>query len=222
MVVSRVCAIGLLAACSDEPRDARPSIVLVAVDTLRADAVSAYGAVERTTPAFDQLAADGLLYTRAFAPSPWTLPSHASLLTGLGVERHAVGIAGRMGLGEQLTTLAERLGQAGYQTAGFSENPLVSNLFGFAQGFERFSATTIDDVIHEEAHPDDPRFDVVREVAAGRSSCSSTCSIRIRRIGTASPTASSIRVSRSPICGPLRRCRPRRAGSATGFPQRLR
>jgi len=165
MVVSRVCAIGLLAACSDEPRDLRPSIVLVAVDTLRADAVSAYGAVERTTPAFDQLAADGLVYTRAFAPSPWTLPSHASLLTGLGVERHGVGISGRMGLGEQLTTLAERLGQAGYQTAGFSENPLVSDLFGFAQGFERFSATTIDDVIYEEAHPDDPRFDVVREVA---------------------------------------------------------
>jgi len=164
-VIVAMCASALLTGCSDEPRDARPSIVLVAIDTLRADAVSAYGAVAGTTPAFDRLAAEGLLYTHAFAPSPWTLPSHASLLTGLGVDRHGVGIAGRMGLAAELKTLAERLGEAGYQTVGFSENPLVSDLFGFAQGFERFSATTIDDVVHEQEHPDIPRFDVVREVA---------------------------------------------------------
>jgi len=166
MAIAQGCVIGLLAGCSEASRDPRPSIVLVAVDTLRADAVSAYGAVEGTTPAFDELAAQGLLYTHAFAPSPWTLPSHASLLTGLGVDRHGVGIAGRMGLRADLTTLAERLSQVGYQTVGFSENPLVSGLFGFDQGFDRFAATTIEDVIFEEEHPDHPRFDVVREVAA--------------------------------------------------------
>ena len=112
------------------------------IDTLRADAVSAYGAVEGTTPSFDALASRGLLYERAYAPSPWTLPSHASLLTGFEVDRHGVGVAGRMGLRAEFTTLAERLSEAGYQTVGFSENPLVSDLFGFDQGFERFSALT--------------------------------------------------------------------------------
>jgi len=169
--IERVCAVALASAialaagCAREPGDPRPSIVLVVVDTLRADAVSAYGAVEGTTPAFDALASEGLLYSRAYAPSPWTLPSHASLLTGLAVDRHGVGVAGRMGLRAEFTTLAERLRAAGYQTAGFSENPLVSDLFGFEQGFERFDAITVDDVINEDEHPGSLEFDVVEAVA---------------------------------------------------------
>jgi arylsulfatase A-like enzyme len=136
------------------------------IDTLRADAVSAYGAVEGTTPSFDALASRGLLYERAYAPSPWTLPSHASLLTGFELDRHGVGIAGRMGLRAEFTTLAERLSEAGYQTAGFSENPLVSDLFGFAQGFERFSALTVEDAFKEDKNPGSLQFDIVHEVAA--------------------------------------------------------
>jgi arylsulfatase A-like enzyme len=135
------------------------------IDTLRADAVSAYGAVEGTTPSFDALASRGLLYERAYAPSPWTLPSHASLLTGVGADRHGVGIAGRMGLREEFTTLAERLSDAGYQTVGFSANVLVSGLFGFDQGFERFSAVTVEDAINEDQNPGSLQFDIVHEVA---------------------------------------------------------
>ncbi len=159
-------AMGLAGGCSPEPGDLRPSILLVVIDTLRADAVSAYGVVEDTTPVFDALAAQGLLYGRAYAPSPWTLPSHASLLTGLGVDRHGVGVAGRMGLRAEFTTLAERLSDAGYQTAGFSENPLVSGLFGFEQGFERFSAITVEEAINEDQNPGSLQFDIVHEVAA--------------------------------------------------------
>ncbi|MBW2493914.1 MAG: sulfatase [Deltaproteobacteria bacterium] len=158
--------IGLAGGCAPEPGDSRPSILLVVIDTLRADAVSAYGAVEGTTPAFDALASEGLLYGRAFAPSPWTLPSHASLMTGLEVDRHGVGVGGQMGLRAEFATLAERLLAAGYQTAGFSENPLVSDLFGFAQGFERFAAVTVDDVIEEDERPGSLQFDIVEEVAA--------------------------------------------------------
>ena len=62
-VVSLACA----------PVDERPSILLLVVDTLRADAVSAYGASEGTTPTIDSLAAQGLLYSRAYAPAPWTM-----------------------------------------------------------------------------------------------------------------------------------------------------
>lgn len=162
-------ALAVMGGCTPErvePVDPRPSILLVVVDTLRADAVSAYGAIEGTTPAFDALASGGLLYGRAYAPSPWTLPSHASLLTGFGPDRHGVGIAGRMGLRAELATLAERLADAGYQTAGFSENPLVSDLFGFEQGFERFAARTVEEAMNEENNPGSSQFDIVDEVTA--------------------------------------------------------
>ncbi len=159
-------AIWLALGCSSAPDNARPSIVLVVIDTLRADAVSAYGVVDDTTPAFDALAAQGLLYERAYAPSPWTLPSHASLLTGLGVEQHGVGVAGRMGLRAEFTTLAERLRDAGYQTVGFSENPLVSSLFGFEQGFEQFFAITVEGAIKDALDPGSHSFDILHEVAA--------------------------------------------------------
>jgi arylsulfatase A-like enzyme len=110
------------------------------IDTLRADAVSAYGQVEGTTPILDRLAAEGAVYTQAFAPSSWTLPSHATLLTGLGVEHHGVGAQGRTKLSEAVVTLAERFAAAGYSTGGISENLLVSPPFGLAQGFRFYQA----------------------------------------------------------------------------------
>ena len=84
-------------ACSDETANDPPSILLVVIDTLRADAASAYGSAEGTTPAFDALAATGQLYTRAYAPSPWTVPSHASLFTGSSIDAHGVGLHGPTG-----------------------------------------------------------------------------------------------------------------------------
>jgi len=114
----------------------RPSIALILVDTLRADAVSAYGEVEGTTPVMDRLARGGLRYERAYAPAPWTLPSHATLLSGLGVERHRVSMPGRALLPEDVLTLAERLRDAGYETAAFSENSIVSDTFQLLQGFD--------------------------------------------------------------------------------------
>jgi arylsulfatase A-like enzyme len=131
-----VTAVALVAAaCTPSERPTRPSILLVVVDTLRRDAVSAYGAVEGTTPTIDALAREGVRYERVWAPSPWTLPSHASLLTGTGLATHRVGTPGRVVLPDDLTTLAERLTGAGYETAAFSENLLVSDAFGMLRGF---------------------------------------------------------------------------------------
>ena len=134
---SRRLALGALgvAVLGCAPVDSRPSIALVVIDTLRADAVSAYGAVEGTTPAIDALAAQGLRYSRAYAPSPWTIPSHASLFTGVGIETHGTGLAGQSSLPERFVTLAERLADAGYETAAFSENMIVSDAFQLLQGF---------------------------------------------------------------------------------------
>jgi arylsulfatase A-like enzyme len=135
-----VCAC-LALACAQSPEPV--SVVLVVLDTLRADAVSAYGAVEGTTPAIDALAAEGLLYRRAFSPSPWTLPAHASLFTGSGIDVHGVGVRGRLSLPEHFVTLAERFQQAGYETASFSQNMLVSDVFQVLQGFEHRASTRI-------------------------------------------------------------------------------
>lgn len=143
-LVVALALLGVVGALGCAPDPARPSILLVVLDTLRADAVSSYGPTPGTTPALDALAADGTRYTRAFAPSSWTLPSHASLMTGLEVERHGVGLHGRMRLPEELVTLAERLAEAGYQNTGLSENFLVAPHFGLGQGFSNFSVDTGD------------------------------------------------------------------------------
>jgi len=114
-----------------------PSILLFVADTLRADAVSAYGSVAGTTPEIDALAAAGRLYAQSHANAPWTLPSHVTLFTGLLPRQHHVDW-GRPYAPDSLVTIAEMLRDAGYQTAGFSENPWVGDAFGLTQGFETF------------------------------------------------------------------------------------
>jgi arylsulfatase A-like enzyme len=120
------------------------------VDTLRADAVSAYGHVAGTTPGFDALAERGVLYERAYANAPWTLPSHATLFTGLEPDQHGVDWSAPVAP-ETLETLAGRLTAAGYATFGVSENPWVGPATRLDQGFERFAGADRDvpDVVGE-------------------------------------------------------------------------
>ncbi len=121
---------------SKQPADDRPSILVIVVDTLQARAVSAYGSVEGTTPALDALAAGGLRYQHAYASSPWTLPSHATIFSGLEVDQHGVGMSKSGRLPEALVTLAERMQAAGYQTVAISENAMLSDTYRMLQGFE--------------------------------------------------------------------------------------
>jgi arylsulfatase A-like enzyme len=122
----------------------RPSVVLIVIDTLRASAVSAYGSVVGTTPVIDSLAAEGILYRHAYASSSWTLPSHATLLSGLRVDEHRAGMPGRAVLSKSIVTLAERLQAAGYETAGISENIMVSDVFNLLQGFDHRRSSLYD------------------------------------------------------------------------------
>jgi arylsulfatase A-like enzyme len=115
----------------------RPSVLLVVLDTVRVDAVSAYGRVDGTTPNLDRLAREGVRYTHAYAASNWTVPSHAAMFTGLrpsvtGMLRAESSLVGRH------RTLATAVMLAGYDTAGFSENPWLSEALGFQEGFGRF------------------------------------------------------------------------------------
>lgn len=116
-----------------------PSIVLISVDTLRADALGAYGGL-LPTPSFDRLAREGVLFEKAFAPAPATAPSHATLFTGQQVQRHGV-LRNGESLPEAATTLAEAFRTHGYETAGFVSSFVLDPRFGWGQGFAHFDAT---------------------------------------------------------------------------------
>jgi membrane-anchored protein YejM (alkaline phosphatase superfamily) len=120
-----------------EPARERPNVLLVVIDTLRADRLHCYGAPRRTSPHIDALATHGVLFERAYAAAPWTLPAVASLLTSTYPSWHGVrdseGVESR--LSDDSTTLVEVLQQAGYETRGYSSHPWVSPQFGFGQGF---------------------------------------------------------------------------------------
>lgn len=134
----RLCAMILLAWIVPATAGAeRPSFLVFVLDTVRADAVSVWGEVEGTTPTIDRLAAEGVRYERAHASAPWTLPSHASLFTGLPPRRHGVNWDATRAR-DQLVTVAERFRDAGWETVGFSENSWLSTVFNLNQGFERF------------------------------------------------------------------------------------
>ncbi|MDX2169341.1 MAG: sulfatase [Deltaproteobacteria bacterium] len=115
------------------------NVMVVLIDTLRADHLGAYGYGRPTSPHFDALAQDGVLFERTVAQAAWTKPSVASLLTGRFVKHHGV-VSSRDALSTDLTTLAEELGGRGYRTAAFSANPWITPEFRFDQGFDQFES----------------------------------------------------------------------------------
>ena len=117
-----------------------PNIVLIVMDTLRADRMSCYGYETQTTPNLDALAARGLLHEHARATSSWTWPSTASILTGLPPETHGVVSDGQCYLDSSLDSLPEALERRGYTTVGFTCNPLIVPNKNFHQGFEEFDS----------------------------------------------------------------------------------
>ncbi len=110
------------------------NLVLVVFDTARRDRFSCYGYPRATTPAADALAREALLFERMITPAPWTVPSHASLFTGLYPREHGADNPMPL-LRTSLPTLAAHLGAHGYATACVTNNPLVSGETGLAGGF---------------------------------------------------------------------------------------
>jgi arylsulfatase A-like enzyme len=116
--------------------DARPSILLVTLDTTRADAIGPE-AQGIETPSFDALAARGRRFRQAYATVPETLPSHTSIMTGLYPAGHGIHENARY-LDKRHPVLAERLKSAGYRTAGFVSAFVLSRRFGLTRGFDVF------------------------------------------------------------------------------------
>jgi arylsulfatase A-like enzyme/Flp pilus assembly protein TadD len=114
------------------------NVLLITVDTLRADHLGCYGYSKAETPSMDRLAADGVLFERAETAAPITLPAHVSILTGTYPAYHGVRNNGVYRLGPRAVTLAEVLQEHGYKTgAVISGYPLVTR-FGLSQGFESY------------------------------------------------------------------------------------
>lgn len=122
-------------------RPERLNVLIYLVDTLRADALGCYGQPLPATPRLDVFAADAVLFENALAQSSWTLPSVATLLTGLRPSGHGLQAADRR-LKPEALTLAEILRRRGYQTAAFSANLLLERASGLDQGFERYEVST--------------------------------------------------------------------------------
>lgn len=133
-----------VATMTDDSRPNQPNILLIVMDTARAMSFSCYGYGKATTPNIDAIAANGTLFEQAISPSPWTIPSHASLFTGLYPTEHQT-TTKNPALGSGHLTLARMLKSRGYRTAGFTNNPFVSPKRGFASGFEHFEEMYLGD-----------------------------------------------------------------------------
>jgi arylsulfatase A-like enzyme len=124
-------------AAQRRPDDGTPNILLISIDALRADRLSCYGAERPTSPNLDAFAAEAARFTHAHANAPWTLPSHASMLTGEEVGVHGVE-RGAMTLTPNAITVATTLHAHGYATAGVVTAPYLQSSWGFDHGFDSY------------------------------------------------------------------------------------
>ena len=133
-------ALILLTGAARPPASRPPHrILLITIDTLRADALSCYRAQTPGTPAIDALAGDSVVFRRAWSPAPWTLPALASAMTGVSPQVHlATGLGDRVP--DRLTTIAEALRRAGYRTAALVSSPLLGREVNLDQGFREYTA----------------------------------------------------------------------------------
>ncbi len=142
------------------------NVLLITLDTTRADRLGAYGRDAARTPVLDGLADAGLRYEHALTPVPITLPSHASMLTGLLPPNHGVRDNAEYHLGPDHETLAERLGANGYDTAAFVSAFVLESRFGLDQGFDLYEDETgFDDTGSAAGHIVERSAETVTRVA---------------------------------------------------------
>jgi hypothetical protein len=158
-----VCVAGT-SGCAPQSEATRANVLLITLDTTRADHLGCYGYMRETSPNIDRLARQSRVYTRAYATSSWTLPTHASLLTGKFPTSHGArwdaegaliltdAIAGpnawknlrARGIAADEVTLGTVLQAEGYATAGFVAGPWMNRVFGLDAGFEHYDDSGID------------------------------------------------------------------------------
>ncbi len=124
---------------SAKAKKAARNIIVVSLDTLRADRLSSYGAERATSPKMDEVASKGVRFETALAPASSTPPSHMTMLTGTIPCRHGVwGVHVEDLMSDDIDTLAEILARDGYTTTAITENAYMSPPYGFARGFDSY------------------------------------------------------------------------------------
>ncbi|MDP6460200.1 MAG: sulfatase-like hydrolase/transferase, partial [Gemmatimonadota bacterium] len=133
-----LCVLPLLTASCGGPGKRAASVLVVTIDTLRPDHLGAYGHPGARTPHLDALARRGLQFTRARTPYPLTLPSHASIFTGLYPRSHGARRNDSFNLTREAPTLATILKSLGYETGAVVATFVLNSNFGLARGFDRY------------------------------------------------------------------------------------
>lgn len=137
-----------------EPAGGSPHILLLTLDTTRADALGSYGATGSPTPNLDRLARRGLKFQRALTASPLTLPAHASLLTGLAPPEHGLRDNGGTALGPEPKTLPGELQKIGYRTGAFVASRVLDRRFGLDRGFDHYDDRMAAERLGEYGYPE--------------------------------------------------------------------
>lgn len=146
------------------PVAARPDIILITLDTTRADSLGCYGGSART-PALDALAAGGVRFARAYSPVPLTLPAHASLLTGLDPIEHGLRDNGGGILPQSVRPVTSALAEAGYATVAAIGSRVLDRRFGLDRGFEVYDDRMLAERLGEFGYAERPAAEVVDAVA---------------------------------------------------------
>lgn len=133
----------------------RPNVLIVTIDTLRADRLGAYGYRAARTPVLDRLAREATLFEEAYSSAPITMPAHSTIMTGLLPPVHGVRDNGAYALPDEALTLAERLRAQGYLTQAFVSAVVLSKRYNLNQGFDLY-----DDKLWDE---EDPKLFMIRE-----------------------------------------------------------
>lgn len=138
LLTAGLCLAALAAAWAALPSSPPPNVLVIVVDTCRADRCAFNGYTRPNTPALEEFRRDAVTFTDAWSPACWTAPGHASLFTGLRPESHGMMEGVRIYLDPSCETVAQRLSAAGWSTAAFSNNPVVSPELQLTTGFELF------------------------------------------------------------------------------------
>lgn len=126
-------------------------VILISIDSLRADHLGTYGYPRDTSPAIDALAASGAVFEDAVSTSSWTLPAHMSLLTSLPPEAHGVW-GDKRALGESVPLLSEVLQRAGWGTFGLVSGPYLESRFGYDRGWHVYDDQTVRFADNDDSH----------------------------------------------------------------------